>query len=197
MDRPRVQGPMRRLALTSVLASLVTMTASAQTVDYFPDGIFGPRTHAFVEGWYSRHLAAMGEPSLYAMRGRDRRVVRFLLLPTWGRPVAIRVERDARGVTLTRTQLSGSGGYDPGQVAAQTTRTLRPEDWRAIEAALRDARFFDQPVRSDLGMDGTQWIVEVVDSDRYHVVDRWTEDGTPRDAALARVGALLTRLAAP
>ncbi len=188
---------MRRLALAALLASLTAVTASAQTVDYFPDGIFGPRTHAFVEGWYSRHLTAMGEPSLHAMRGRGRRAVRFLLLPTWGRPVAIRVEHGAGGVTLTRSQLGGSGGYDPGQLAAQTTRTLRPEDWRAIEAALRDARFFDQPVRSDLGRDGTQWIVEVVDGDRYHVVDRWTEDGTPRDAALARIGALLSRLASP
>lgn len=184
---------MRRFLPAAVL--FATVSASAQSVDYFPDGIFGPRSIA--ERWYSRHLAAMGEPSLHAMRGRGRRAIRLLLLPTWDHPVAVRVEHGPRGVELTRRTLSGQGGYDPGRLASETTRSLRVEDWRAIESALRDARFFEQPATSHLGRDGTQWIVEVVDGDRYHVVDRWTAQGTPDDAALARISALLLRLAGP
>lgn len=182
-------------AVILLLLVLAAVSASAQPVDYYPDGVFGPRSIA--ERWYSRHLAAMGEPSLYAMRGRHRQAIRFLLLPTWDHPIAIRVERGPGGVTLTRRVLSGQGGYDPGRLASETTRALRPEDWRAIESALRDARFFEQPATSQLGRDGTQWIVEVVDGDRYHVVDRWTAQGTPDDPGLARLSALLERLAAP
>lgn len=185
---------MRRSAALATL--LLASSAVAQSMDYFPDGIFGPRTHAFVEGWYSRHLTAMGEPSLYAMRGQGRRAIRYLSLPTWGHPVAIRVEHTPRGIVLTRRVLSGQGGYEPGHLASESTRSLRPEDWRSIQAALHGARFFDQPVRSELGMDGTQWIVEVVDGDRYHVVDRWTMEGRP-EASLERISALLDHLAAP
>lgn len=185
---------MRRL-LPALVALALALPVAAQTVDYFPDGIFGPRTHAFVERWYSRHLSAMGEPSLYALRGHDRHVVRLLRLPTWGHPIAIRVERTATGATLTRRELSGQGGYDPGRIASDSTRTLRREDWRAIDAALRGARFFEAPALGPLGMDGTQWILEVVDGDAYHVVDRWTMEGAPTEPELQRIGALLDRLA--
>ncbi len=188
------QRRMRRFfVMTAVLAFAVS--ASAQSTDYFPDGVFGPRTHDYVERWYSRHLSTMGEPSLYAIRGHDRHVVRLLRLPTWGAPTAIRAERDARGITLTRRTLSGQGGYDPGHLASESTRTLRPEDWQAIERALRDGQVFELPATSDLGNDGEQWILEVVDGDRYHVVDRWTAEGTPDEPALRRIGELLERLA--
>lgn len=178
-----------------LLALSITVTASAQAIDYFPDGVFGPRTHDFVERWYSRHLTVMGEPSLYAMRGHGRHAVRLLRLPTWGAPVAIRVEEHGGSISLTRRTLSGQGGYDPGQLASETTRTLRHEDWQAIERSLRDARVFELPSVGELGMDGTQWILEVVDGGRYHVVDRWTMEGTPSEPELQRIGALLERLA--
>jgi hypothetical protein len=198
---------MRRTSLARALLSLALLTlatgltlatsAMAQTPSYFPARAFGPpRVHDLVVRWYSSHLRAMGEPSLLAMRGRDRHVVRFLKLPTWGPPEAIRVERRGDTVTLVHRVLSGQGGYDPGHLATDQTRTLTRADWARLEQAIASADGWTAPTRTDFrGRDGEQWVVELVDGDRYHVLDRWTPTEDASAARFVALCALLSRLA--
>ena len=101
--------------------------ASAAPDSYFPPGAFAigdlPIGRGDISGklakWFSEHLRAMDEPSLWAMSRDDRHAVvyRFLWLPTWGRPVSVRIERLGDEATLSLVQLDGSGGYDPGEIA--------------------------------------------------------------------------------
>lgn len=187
------------LASVSLILALTTLASitMAQAPSYFPAHAFGPpRVHDFVVGWYSSHLRAMGEPSLLAMRGHDRHVVRFLKLPTWGPPEAIRVERRGDSVSLVHRVLSGQGGYDPGHLATDESRTLDVADWTALERAIASADGWTAPTRTDfMGMDGEQWIVELVDGERYHVLDRWTPTQDPSAAHYVSLCALLARLA--
>jgi hypothetical protein len=115
----------------------------------------------------------MGEPSLAAV-GRDVEVYRFLHLPTWGRPVAVRIEtRGSTRTTLVARRLSGSGGYAPGTVEASATLTLSDAAWRDLRARVDTAGFFGLPTSDTAGQDGEQWIVEGVRGGTYHLVDRW------------------------
>jgi hypothetical protein len=127
----------------------------------------------------------MGEPSLL---GGPQRVFRFTWLRTWGKPIAVRVEVDATGATLTATRLSGQGGYDPGSVEAHATKRLTPKELAAIEAPIDALGFEKLPTVDDArGADGEEWILERRDVDAYHVVSRWTPGITGSKAAFRSV----------
>ena len=82
---------------------------------------------AFESEWFSRHLRAAAEPSLYtsAEVRRAGTVLRFTWLRTSHRPVVVRVEGlDTDAPRLVAKQLSGRGGYDPGKIAMEITRPL-------------------------------------------------------------------------
>jgi hypothetical protein len=169
--------------------------ADGQTRGYFPPDAFSerPEHHQFVVDWYSKHLRVMNEPMLYASLPQNREVYRFLLLPTWGRPAAVRVQsRPSDGYRLIATVLSGSGGYDPGVIQERKERSLHEEEWRGLKRLLREADFWEQPTRlQSLGRDGEQWIIEGISGERYHVVDRWTPDSGP----IHQIGSFLLNLA--
>lgn len=145
---------------------------------------FFPSTfNAFRREWYSKHLAAMGEPSLVEAASHSQTVVRFLWLRTFHQPVAVRVQVADDAIRLVATRLSGMGGYDPGVVESRTERALTGDEWRRLEEALRDAAFETIPAEvRTLGADGSQWIVEQAKDGVYRVVDRWSPDRAGADA---------------
>ena len=64
---------------------------------------------------------------------------RFLWLPTFQRPIAIRIQRDSSQATLRVVRLSGAGGYEPGHMI--TTALFR--SWRTgIDSSLRTKASF-------------------------------------------------------
>src|SRR3954467_6279291 len=85
---------------------------------FFPPGALGDRSprfdgDQFARNWYSQHLRAMSEPSL-SCKEPVGTTYRFLWLRTWGAPIAVRVEKTAKGVALNAVELDGAGGYEPG-----------------------------------------------------------------------------------
>ncbi|MEO0477015.1 MAG: hypothetical protein AAF085_13740 [Planctomycetota bacterium] len=156
---------------------------SKSTTDYFPDLIFSdtPDHHEFVVDWYSKHLRAMDEPSLYD-RSQDSEAhqYRFLWLPTWGRPVAVRLELSSDGTGLVKsTILDGSGGYEPGNIKSETTATINAEKVKSLLEDIESIKYWSMPTRDDrIGTDGEQYILEAIKGGRHHIVDRWSpEDG--------------------
>src|SRR4051794_15824346 len=128
-------------------------------------------------GSFSRHLRAMNEPSLWGASQRDKRVAayRFLWLPTWERPIAVRIERTGNGATVRLLQLDGAGGYDPGKIAINTQVPVGEREWDRLTTLASRAGIWDMPTRiADLGHDGENLIVEGVADGKYHVVYRWT-----------------------
>lgn len=150
-----------------------------------------PRFSDLRRDWYSKHLAAAGEPSLFqkARTGRSD-VLRFTWLRTFDAPVIVRIDRlRGRAPHLSAVQLSGQGGYAPGNVSRKIRRLLTP-----IEAADLRRRLVVQnplalPLGSDdceSGLDGSQWIIERAVANRYKLIDRWSpEHGEVRATGMA------------
>lgn len=173
----------------AVLVSLILPAAVAlpvvfgpPAVRYFPSGILEERRDLadFIEAWYSKHLAAMGEPSLpdLAQRDREATIYRLLWLPSFHHPVCVRIERDGDRARLQARVLDGMGGYEPGTVAIDRHLSLGARQWERFNRLLDEAAFWELPTRleDDSGSDGDQLVVEGVRGGRYHVVDRSDPD---------------------
>lgn len=115
----------------------------------------------------------MGEKSLVPPPPGHTRL-RFLWLRSFHPGIAVRIERGPAETRLVAVALSGAGGYAPGTVARREERALSPDEWSAVEALVRETGFWRLPTHDESrGLDGADWIVEIAEADRYHVVDRW------------------------
>lgn len=153
------------------------------------DQAFGTITE-MPETW---SLRRMGEPSL-ACHNLSTHVYRFVMLPTWGRPAAVRVSFAARSTPLVAVGLTGAGGYDPGQRAFRATRELNYAERSELRRAIQRARFWSTPTRDDSVQvrDGTEWVLEGRLGNSYHVVAR----SSPRPGPFRELGLMLARFAA-
>jgi len=124
------------------------------------------------EDWYGKHLRAMHEPALCAMPGVE--VYRFLWLRTFHNPIAVRIQRSDDHYVLVGKELSGAGGYEPGELVRDTTIDLSSEQVVQLKRLIDQSGYWSMGADSSLGDDGAQWILEVVSNGRYRVVDRWT-----------------------
>jgi hypothetical protein len=165
--------------------------------DFFPAGVLvppPPKFNAdrfldldhFVSDWYSRALRRMGEPSLSCAQPIAE-TYRLLLLPTWGAPVAARLQMSSVGAVIIAKELNGLGGYDPGTLSARTTKSVLASDRRKFAAAIAAAEFWRTPTMDYHRQvyDGTEWILEGRTGNRHHVVRRTSpETGAFRDLCL-------------
>src|SRR5262249_15746244 len=70
---------------------IVVAAAGAFAAEYSPAGVLGDTSdqHRFRVEWYSKHLAAMGEPSLLELSRAD--AYRFLWLRSFHHPISARL----------------------------------------------------------------------------------------------------------
>ena len=144
---------------------------------YWVDGTFSEhvRTDELHLTWYSRQLCAMSELPFARTAVGTRTSLRLLWLPTFSRPIGVRVFETRDGSRrLVATQLKGKGGYAPGEIDKRVERSLTEPEWSRLQGVLRRTDPWSLPTENDtLGCDGTTWILEAFDGTRYHVVDRW------------------------
>jgi hypothetical protein len=181
---------MMKRALTTVILLACTTVVAGEPVQYFPKSLFDK----FVVGWYTSHLTAMNEPSLFQMiPNRDAHSYRFLWLRSFHRPIAIRLDIGKRaGGILTVKELSGAGGYDPGMLRLKTIVPMTAAEVSSFLSAVSDIGFWNLPTREPNlgGLDGAQWVLEGVHAGQYHVVDRWTpREGPYRELCLKLLAA--------
>lgn len=166
---------------------------------YFPGDVLSPgdpRGAQFRDGWYSRHLRAMGEPRLVELAaGADQEVLRLTVLPSFSPAFAVRLHRRGPGAVMVATVLSGAGGYEPGEVARRDSVAVDDARATAFFRRADSVGFWRMPTRaSDLGFDGSQWILEGVRGGRHHVVDRWTPESTGNHPVFLNLAQELLRL---
>lgn len=187
--------------------ALIALAQSAATPVYFPpvyDRMYAPcaslgrslpRFDDLHRDWYSKHLAAAGEPSLFERaRTGQGDILRFLWLRTFDAPVIVRIE-GLRGTAprLVAVELDGQGGYAPGKVRRRLERSLLPAQSADLRRRLVAQNPLKQPSGSDgceAGLDGSQWIVERAIGPRYKMVDRWR----PETGAVRATGMAMLRL---
>lgn len=169
---------------------------------YFPPQYEQPQVHCYIRGkarpivsalerdWYSEHLRAANEPSLYDMARRGAAdSLRFTWLPSFDAPVVVRVDGLAGPMPrLLAIRLSGQGGYEPGNVADRIDRMLPPAEAGDLKRRLVAANpFAIASAECDMGgTDGAQWLVERAIGHRYRLTVRWSpEHGPVRAAGMA------------
>ena len=139
---------------------------------YWPIGSFDEHGWNFTTNHDSTQLCAMGESPLEA-RTRGEIRVRFLWLRTFHPGIAIRIEHSSAATFLEAVQLAGAGGYAPGAVDRTVLNDVSANQWRHVQALLETARFWQLPTYvPGKSFDGSQWIIEVAEVDRYRAIDR-------------------------
>ena len=189
------------LGLAAISCALGLGYLSTTRIEYFPPSFLSANSACggqdkivdeIEADWYPKHWRAAEEPSLYlASRASKARSLRFTWLRTFENPVIVRIDELPSGkMRLTAKQLSGAGGYEPGEVARKIVRDLTAEEQAKLVATLAQTRVFELPSRvCDGGLDGTQWIVEATGPSGYQYVNRWSpERGPVYDLGLALLG---------
>jgi hypothetical protein len=171
------------LLLVAALCAPGKSVAAPKPV-YFPPTLDATKTE-----WYSKHLEAMVEPPLWNQK--EGSGFRFLWLRTFHHPVAIRVQHLGSSTLLHAIELDGNGGDLPGGKLRHRDMALTAGQWAQLQAQVERAGFWKlTAVQSNMGLDGSQWIVEGYRKSHYHIVDRWT----PKDGDFRKLGLLFLRL---
>ena len=173
------------LVITGLLSGCSTETA------YFPKR---------AEHYYPKYLQAMNESSLYAQHSHAvTEQYRFLCLPSFQKPFAIRVQKDASGAWLRVVRLSGMDGQSD-HIDYDKTFMISSIEWDRFRVLLAKTSFWNMPSREKndpAGFDGSQEILEGRVGDKYHVVDRWTPQAATEERHLTEFvacGQLLLQL---
>jgi hypothetical protein len=137
-------------------------------------------------GWPKRlaptdsHLRRLKEPSLKEAALKDTIDIRFIWVPTFNRPFAIRATGNLEKAVLKVVRMKGKGGYDWGEIETERSVDVSKEHWKALVAlvAVDGAREPSQKASKKLqenfvealsAFDGSTWYLEVRDSKSYSV----------------------------
>jgi len=133
----------------------------------------------FVNNWYSSQLRALNEPILHKDYSVDNSY-RFTWLRTFHHPIAVRIDNKKGQILLTWKECDGAGGYEQGKIIDDKQKILSENEWKEFQRMISKIDFWDMPTTFDEipGIDGSQWILEGIKAEKYHVVDRWTPRGS-------------------
>lgn len=118
-------------------------------------------------------LKAMGESAL--TDNKNTISFRVLILPSFHRPVMVRIENSNNKITLYWKACDGKGGYEPGKLAVNKKKTLTFNEWNNFLKEIGEIRFWQVPTVNNrmFGCDGTEWILEGNSAGLYHIAQRW------------------------
>ena len=161
-----------------LVSALWCATASAFADDsYFPikTKSGGEGVTAFESKWYGKSLERMNEPRLPGFaKDVNADIYRIMILPTWGSPIVVRVQRHGELYSLSARRLDGQGGYDPGKLVEAKDIELGADDSKSLAVLIQNLNFFQLSTENDIYVhDGDEWIIEGVSQGKYHVVQRW------------------------
>ena len=129
----------------------------------------------FVNQWYSKMIFKMKEPVLINYKG-DKEIYRFTWLRSFHHPMVVRLEKQNNSIKLLSKVCNGSGGYEPGQLIFDTTLNVTDDQYKLLIQKIDSMNFWNLETeqREDRGLDGSEWILEAVRDNNYHMVTRWT-----------------------
>jgi hypothetical protein len=131
----------------------------------------------FENSWYSKHLYSLKEPILFKTLGGNISVYRYTNLGTWSPPLTYRVEKKDSLVTITKRMTDGQGGYKSGKLIFNKTKILSMKEWQDLKNKLDSISFWSMPTHENIfGLDGSEWILEGIENNKYTFVTRWSPD---------------------
>lgn len=123
--------------------------------------------------WYCEQLLAMNEIKLNHGDSVER--YRFTMLPTFDHSIAVRLKKAGDKVTIFGKVLDGTGGYNPGKLKKDRSKSISLADWEHYERIIDSVKFWAMPSVDikNIGCDGSRRIIEGLKNGKYHLVDRW------------------------
>lgn len=117
----------------------------------------------------------------------EAELYRMTFIPTFFRPVKIRVERHKEEYVLVAKRLSGQGGFEVGTLKDEKRRRLKAEEWNRLLALIDEAGFWNMPYPEKkpepnekgeltICLDGSEWVLEGVKNGKFHAVIRYCPD---------------------
>ena len=168
---------------------------------YFPAGTFvevdpgpgleyEPYDDLPTREWRTESLTQLEQTSLYCGAARADETYRLLWDRAFHENVAIEVSRTGGNYQLHSAVANIK--TSTGKPLIRQRRALSFDEWQQIKAGIASIDFWNLPPNNNLpssvydpatnlvtvrtsGKDGAQWTIEAR-TDRYHVVDRWTQD---------------------
>jgi hypothetical protein len=130
---------------------------------------------SFVNTWYSQMLYFLKEPILYSYKG-DKEIYRFTWLRSFHHPVIVRIEKQSNIIRLFAKVSNGAGGFEPGKIIVDTTFDVAVKEWDDLKKKIVEVKFWEIPTESKKhnGKDGSEWIIEGIKDNMYHMAIRWT-----------------------
>jgi len=127
--------------------------------------------------WYSKHLAALNEPILF--NSDSAKIFRFTWLRTFHNPVVISLRNEKDKITLYWKVCDGMGGYDPGFIIINQSKELPLREWNDFANKINGINFWSESTRGSeiSGTDGSIWILEGKDTEKYQFIDSWNGMG--------------------
>ena len=124
------------------------------------------------------------EPVLSSYTRQGIEAYRVCVIPTFASALCIRAERHDEKYSLVAKALGGKGGYEWGKIKKESKRAVSQSEWTGLLARISDASFWSLPETAPAGsgsnninqkvcLDGTTWIVEGVDREKYRKVSRY------------------------
>jgi hypothetical protein len=164
----------------TILLALIVSCACApalQQKSYFPIET-APGTDGltqFESEWYGKSLERMHEPNLLELsKGAKTEIYRFMILPTWGNSIAVRVDKEGELYHLSARRLDGQAGYEPGNLVESKDLDLNAADSKTLSLLLQQLNFSQMTTKETFrGDDGDEWVLEGVSRGSYHVITRW------------------------
>lgn len=128
----------------------------------------------FVNTWYSEMLYSLKEPVLKDYQG-NKEIYRFTWIRTFHHPVSVRLEKQDETIKVFTKVCNGAGGYKPGKLIQDTIQIVQQEEYKKFLDLLSNSNFWNLPTeKKEMGTDGSEWIIEIVKDNKYHLVVRWT-----------------------
>lgn len=147
---------------------------SIDVITYISEfSVSGIESAIFSINWYSKHLKALNEPVLSDTL--PTKIYRFTYLRTFDNPIVIRIENNMDTISIHWKVSDGAGGYEPGNLIVNKSKQLTMKDWSNVIENINSIDFWNLPsIENEIyGDDGSQWILEGKELNKYHVVDRW------------------------
>jgi len=175
---------MKKIATVIIFLLLSSYVYSQNQINYFPHGTFSEKVSAdrFTSSWYSKHLVALKEPSLFEKSQNSKgEAYRFLYLRTFHNPICLRLKiNDDNSGTLYIKRTDGKGGYEPGKLSKETMKQVSKERVNELLLTILKKNFWKSSPyiksKNVIHTDSAQWIFEGIKNGEYHVVSRVTPE---------------------
>jgi hypothetical protein len=146
-------------------------------VNYFPPDTLTSPSGRFDPRWFSRELYALQEKALWPPSSENERTYRVTVFPAFTFPRSVTLTMMPDGTGNVRFRETDASRY---HLTVDSAHSITAQQATDFTNSLDGIQFWQLPTHvQQLGLDGTEFVLEGVQDGRYHVVIRWCPGNTP------------------